>query len=252
MKKILLLVGLLFCFSLSYAGLSVDPSVTNIKGVPGSGYKGKYSVKNTYDRDINIIVEVEQGKTFSGNGNIDVTKWLQLEKNKYFIKAGEIAEIPYTVIIDENFKGSVSARITFSVDQEKGQMITISISVPIYVVVEGTENIDYCIDSLDLYNAGNNISYKLVLENKGNVHIRHSGSIEIYSKNKKELLKTIPIQETVPTYCGEKRDFLENMLPKTELKKGTYVAVFKVRALDKEVVKEVDFKVSKDGKVQIK
>lgn len=245
MKKFLLLVSLLFCFSLSYAGLSVDPSVTNIFGEPGSGYKGKYTIKNTYDRDININIEVEQGKTFAGNGEVDVKKWLEFENYTYFIKAGASVEAPYTAVIDEKFKGSVSARVTFSVAQEQGQMITISISVPIYVTVEGTEKVDYCIDSLNLYASGNNISYKLVLENKGNIHIRHSGIIEIYNKNKTELLKTISMQETVPTYSGEKRDFSDVMLPKEELKKGTYVAVFKVKAFDKEVVKEVKFKVTK-------
>ena len=51
MKKFLAIVAFLFCFSLSYAGLSVDPAVTNIAGEPGSGYSGKYSVKNTYDKN---------------------------------------------------------------------------------------------------------------------------------------------------------------------------------------------------------
>lgn len=41
MKKILLLISLLFCFTLSYAGLSVTPSITNISGGPNSGIFGK-------------------------------------------------------------------------------------------------------------------------------------------------------------------------------------------------------------------
>ena len=60
MKKILLLIIFLFCFGLSYAGLSVDPTVTNIKCEAGSVYKGKYLLRNTYDRDINILLK--QGK----------------------------------------------------------------------------------------------------------------------------------------------------------------------------------------------
>ncbi|MBR3628707.1 MAG: hypothetical protein IKN42_07715 [Elusimicrobia bacterium] len=252
MKKLLAIISVLFCFSLAYAGLSVDPAVTNIAGEPGSVYNGKYSVKNTYDRNINVIIEVTKGNCFSANKDVDVNKWLAFEKYKYPIAAGETVEVPYNVQIGEQFKGSVSARINFSVEQEQGQMISISISVPIYVTVTGTENIDFCIDSLDFYSSGKNISYKLVLENKGNVHIRHSGNIELYTKKKKKLLKNISIQETVPTYCEQKREFSETILPKADLKKGKYVAVFKIRALGKEVTKEINFKISKKGDIKIK
>jgi hypothetical protein len=252
MKKILTILGFLFCFSLSYAGLSVDPSVTNIFGDPGSIYDGKYTIKNTYDRDINISIEVSKGNSFSANKDADISKWLVFKKNKYPIPAGESIEVPYRVNIEESFKGSISARINFSVDQEEGQMISIAISVPIYVTVTGTENIDFDIDSVNLYKTGDSFSYKMILENKGNVHIRHSGAIEIYSKKKKKLLKTVSIQETVPTYCEQKREFSERFLPINELKKGKYVAVFKVKALGKEAAKEINFKLSKKGDIIIK
>ena len=150
MKKLLAIIGILFCVNLAYAGLSVDPSVTNVFGEPGSVYEGKYTVKNTYERNINITVEVTKGNSFSANKDADVNSWLVFEKYKYFIPAGEKVEVPYNIKIDENFKGSVSARINFSVDQEEGQMISISISVPIYVTVQGTENVDFCIDSMAL------------------------------------------------------------------------------------------------------
>jgi hypothetical protein len=252
MKKFLAVISFIFCFSLAYAGLSVDPAVTNIAGEPGSGYEGKYLVKNTYDKNINITIEVTKGNCFSANKDADVNKWLVFEKNKYFIPAGETVEVPYTVKIEDEFKGSISARINFSVDQEEGQMISISISVPIYVTVTGTENIDFVIDSVNLYKSGDNIAYKMVLENKGNVHIRHSGNVEIYTKKKKMLIKNISIQETVPTYCEQKRDFGERLLSVKDLKKGKYVAVFKVRALGKEVTKEINFKLSKKGEIIIK
>jgi len=252
MKKFLAVISFLFCFNFVYAGLSVDPAVTNIAGEPGSGYSGKYAVKNTYDKDINITVEVTKGNCFSANKDADINKWLVFEKNKYFIPAGETVEVPYTVKIEDEFKGSISARINFLVDQEAGQMISISISVPIYVTVTGTENIDFVIDSVNLYKSGDNIAYQMVLENKGNVHIRHSGSVEIYTKKKKKQVKIVSIQETVPTYCEQKREFSERLFSAKDLKKGKYVAVFKVRALGKEVTKEIKFKLSKKGDIIIK
>ena len=247
MKRILLVIGLIFCFNFAYAGLSVTPSVTNVFGEQGSTYKGKYIVKNTYDHPITIKVGFSKGNIFSGNPDIDVKNWLKFEREKYDIAKGGQVEVPYELFILSNMKGSVSAKVDFSVDQSS--MISISVVVPIYVTVKGTENIDFNIDSVNLYSAQKGIGYKLTLQNNGNVHIRHYGSIEIYTKKKKKLIKTISMPETVPTYCESKRDFNDFMIAKEELKKGKYVAVFKVKALGKEAVKEIKFKVSKHGEV---
>lgn len=206
-------------------------------------------VKNTYDRNINITIEVSQGNTFSENKDIDISKCVVFEKYSYFIPAGKTIEIPYTVYIQESYKGSVSAIIKFSENEEKGETISISISVPIYIIVAGTENINFNIDCIKLYSLNNDIYYKLVLENKGNVHIRHTGNIEIYSKNKTKLLKIIPIAETVPVYCEQKREFNEKFLSKTDLPKGEYIALFKINALNKEVTGEIKFEVSELGKI---
>ena len=73
--------------------------------------------------------------------------------------------------------------------------------------------------------------------------------IEIYTKKKKKLVKKVSIQETVPTYCEQKRSFNDKMLSKNDLKKGKYVAVFKVYALGKEATKEIKFKLSRLGEV---
>jgi hypothetical protein len=251
MKKFLLFISFIFCYGFVYAGLSVDPAVTNISGEPGSMYEGKYNVKNTYDKPISVTIELSDWNSFVKD--IDPKNWVNFEKTVYYLSAGETIQVPYKVFIHDDFKGSISSRINFAVDQEKGQMISISISVPIYVTVLGTENIDFDIETLSLYNGNNgNVSYKMVLENKGNVHIRHSGTIEIYTSNKKKLLKTISIPETVPTYCGQKRNFADIMLSKNDLKKGKYVAIFKINALGKQVTKEIEFKLSKLGEVVTK
>ncbi len=246
---------LFFVFNgISYAGLSVFPSVTNVHNTPGSIYEGSYDIKNSYDSDIYIVINVTKGNCFSGNKNIDFEKILVFEENRYFIPAGETITVPYKLYVKKNFKGSVSVKAEFKVEKEHEQSITLLVSVPIYVIVSGTENIDFGINSIDLVNSDYNkrICYNLSLTNKGNVHIRHSGDIEIYTKKKRQLIRNLKINETVPTYCESNRDFVEMLLPYGELGKGKYIAVFKVRALGKEVEKEVKFKILKNGKVQAK
>ena len=82
----------------------------------------------------------------------------------------------------------------------------------------------------------------MTIKNNGNVHIRHSGKVQVFDKKKKKEISTVNIDETVPTYCEKSRDFNGNI---PALKKGKYVAVFTVKALGKEATKEVKFKITK-------
>jgi len=82
----------------------------------------------------------------------------------------------------------------------------------------------------------------MVIKNDGNVHIRHSGKIQIFDAKKKNEINTVTIEETVPTYCEKTRDFNGNI---PALDNGKYVAVFTINALGKEATKEVKFKVTK-------
>lgn len=253
MKKTFCILGLLFFYSFLFAGLSVDPAIVNLIAQVSSSYEGKYIVKNTYNTPITVMLKFEDWNTYSGNTNTDVSRWLKFDKNKYYIPSGDSIEVPYKISLPEDMKGSVSGRVYFSVEQQQGQMVTIAISVPIYVVVKDTEKIDFKIDSFDLINSKNGINYKFIIKNDGNIHLRPSGVIEIYDKNKKKLIKTVFISETVPVYAEKTREFSGVMVgsdvKKDGLKKGKYTAVLKIRALDRDVNKEIKFKVSKLGEI---
>lgn len=242
MKKYFLTLCLTFFYSLAFAGLSVKPSIVNISGVAGATYEGVYSLTSTYDMPVTVALNLSNGNSFSGNGELDVKTWLKFEKNEFDLKPGETIEIPYKVLIEENMKGSVSGRLDFSAQQSS--MINLSISIPIYLTIEGTENISFEIDSLDISKnvKDGSLFYKMVVKNTGNVHIRHSGKIQVYDKKKKKVIRTVNIEETVPTYCEKSRDF-NGTIP--ALKKGKYVAVFTINALGKQATKEVKFKVTK-------
>ncbi len=246
MKKILFTLFFILLTTCSYA-VSLHPPVTNVFGGPGAEYDGIYTINNTDDTDIRVFIKVSLGNCFSENKDLDAEKILVFDKKEYDVRAGEKIEIPYKVFIGENFKGSVAIRVEFKTERTSGQMISMLMSVPLYITVLGTENVDFDIESIDLQTLNKTIQYKMVVKNKGNVHIRHSGSIDLYYKNKKNLVKTIEIPETVPTYCESSREFIENLIPVDGLLKGKYIAVFKINALEKEVQKEIKFKVDKDG-----
>ena len=247
MKKYLTIGCLLFLCSLSFAGLSVNPSVINVKGVPGSSYSNAYSLTSTYENPVTVVLEVSKGNCFSENKDIDVKDWLKFEKTEFNLQPGETVKVPYEVLINDKMKGSLCGRVSFSAQQSS--MINLSISVPIYVIVEGTENVDFEISSLSLTrnSKDGSLYYKMTIKNNGNVHIRHSGKIQIYSTKDKKKVKTVPIEETVPTYCESSRDF-NGTIPKLE--DGKYVALFVVNALDNKVTRQVKFKI-KDNEIKI-
>lgn len=248
MKKYSVVFCLLFFCSLSFAGLSIDPSIVNISGIQGSYCKNAYSVTNTGNEPVKVSITLTNGISFSENVGVNVEDWLKFEKTEFDLNPKEQIEVPYEVFISSNMKGSVCGKIDFF-SQEENSMIDIVVSVPIYIIVKDTENIDFKIDSIEIdrNETDKNLYYKMVIKNDGNVHIRHSGKIQIYDSKKEKELDTIDIEETVPTYCEQTREFIEKF---SQLEEGTYVAVFTIEALNKQATKEVKFKVSKD-KVEI-
>ena len=243
MKKYIVTFCLMFLCSLSFANFSVTPTVINVSGVPGSSYENAYVVTSKFETPMTFTVTLSNGNCFSENEGVDVNDWLKIEKTEFTLNPGETIKVPYEVTINEKMKGSLCGRVKFSVDQSS--TVNLSISVPIYVIVEGTENINFEIESLDFAKnpADGKLYYRMIVKNTGNIHIRHSGKIHIYDSKKTKEIKSIDIEETVPTFCESSKQFVGEMC---DLDDGTYVAVFTIEDLGKQATKEVKFEVEKD------
>lgn len=250
--RILFFVSFMFVFNLAYANLRIAPAVVNISAEPMAICENKYSVTNTDENTVTVTVTKEDWKNyFANDSSVTVNKWLEIEKTKFDIGPKETVEVPFKVTTDKNMVGSVSGMVVFRVD---GGMIKLSMKQPIYITIKGTEKVDFKIDSLKLSTSERDggIYYRMTVKNDGNVHIRHNGVIEIYNKKTFNLVKTVNIEETFPTYTQESFDFVGFVIKGTDLKQGKYAAIFKIKAFDKQVVKRIDFKVSKLGEVVTK
>ena len=139
--------------------------------------------------------------------------------------------------------GSVSAMVVFS--SNKNSMINMTMKVPVYLIIEGTEIVDFEIESLTINKvpAVGNIYATLTIKNDGNVHIRHTGSFKVYDTKTGNVVKEKQIEETFPTYCESSRSFDIDIAVKDELKRGHYLAVFEIKALGRSVHKSVRFDV---------
>jgi hypothetical protein len=248
-RKVLFFLSLMFLASSSYASLRVVPAVVNIFADKNSICENKYIVTNPEDRAVTIEVGKEDWKNFSGNpSDVSVDRWLNIKKTTLDIGPGESVEVPFEVVADDNMVGSVSGMIVFSAREG---MMNFVMKLPIYIVIRGTEQIDFSIDSLNIGKSDRDgkIYYAMNVKNDGNVHIRHGGFIEIYDNKKKDVIKIVRIEETYPVYAQESKVFHGVVAENGELKKGKYLAVFKIRAFDREIKKKIKFKVSKTGEV---
>ena len=247
--KVLFFVSLMFVFNLAYANLRISPAVVNVSAEPMAICENRYFVTNVGDSTITVIVTKEDWKNFEGNdSSVTVDKWLEFRDKKFDIAPGETIVFPFKVITDRSMVGSVSGMVVFTVE---GGMIQMTMKQPIYITIKGTEKIDFEIDSLQMATSerDGNIYYNMVINNNGNVHIRHNGVIEIYSRETGNIVKSVDIDETFPTYAQDVRSFSGEVCKGTDLPKGKYAAIFKIKAFDKQVTKKINFKVSKLGEV---
>lgn len=253
MKNFFVVVFVVICCSvLLYADLSISPAVINVVATDDAFCESTYSVFNAADSEAVVKVYVEDWKNCSQNSSdVTASKWLILPKAEFKIKPKATVEVPFRIETFNGMVGSVSAMVVFS--SNKSGMINMTMKVPVYIIIEGTEIVDFKIDSLKISESQTgNIVVSFTIKNNGNVHIRHTCGVKVYDTETGDVVKKIEMDESFPTYCESSRDFSVNVATKDELKKGSYVAVFEVRALGRFVNKSVWFDVLKDGKVKVK
>ena len=253
MKKFLVVVCFVFSTVLLYADLSISPAVVNVVASDNAVCEITYKLFNTADTKTIVKVSVEDWKNCSQNSSdVSASKWLKLFQPEIEIAPKATVEVPFKIETFKGMVGSVSAMVVFS--SNKSSMINMTMKVPIYVIIEGTEVVDFKIDSLTINKGQNtgNLVASLIVKNDGNVHIRHTGNVKLYNTETGNIVKEVKIDETFPTYCESSRDFLVSIATKDELKQGFYLAVFEIKALGRSVHKAVRFEVLRDGNIEIK
>ena len=77
-KRILQFVVCLLISSYVYAGLSIEPSRTEITLKPGESFNGFYTVKNGYNMPIDVVVSAKNWFMLPQNENVKVKDWLNI------------------------------------------------------------------------------------------------------------------------------------------------------------------------------
>lgn len=257
MKKyiIILLLSIFVFQNTAHAILRIEPSRLNIIMERDAVFKSSYSLTNEYDDDMEVSITVNDWHSYKGNGDLDINNWLNITPTKIKIKKGEKRMVLFSVHTDKTMSGSISGQITFSYNPPGNQGLNFQMSIPLYVVIKGTEKLEYNIEDIK-FSAYSGL-YKAVftIKNTGNIHIRPLGKMNIYDEQK-TIVQSYDVPESYPVYAETTRSDFSAIFPQSALKPGNiYTAEVIMHTVDNPDInktKIVNFRVNKDGSLTLK
>lgn len=254
---ILINLGCVLLALASKASISVNPRRIEIKIAPGGEVKESYFVLNQKKETVKVAIKSRYWFVSDENKDIKIADWLKFIPSEFSVKPGEKKEIKFKVSVPQKAKGLLMTMNSFCPESSKESVINVVISVPLYIVIEGTEVIGAELDKLIIKKSAGKEKDKMTevlrvavgIKNKGNIHLRPKGEAVIEDKNGKEI-KRIKLHSTRPVF-PQRTEFYYGDWKKAELKKGKYRLRVLVDYGNPEDIleKKISFKVNKKGEI---
>ena len=179
MKKNISIYLILLCvFGLQLpcsARVSIEPSKYEGAVPPGGVYSNDYSISNPNNYPLTIVIQWND-RTI---GSLSET-WLKFERTEVTVQPQSTQTASFTITIPENAEGLYYARVRFmeKIDPNVPNALGINYNFPIRIRVDGTEQYDYNIEKVELFNDGA-FRCNVYLFNDSNVHLYPKGTIDI-------------------------------------------------------------------------
>lgn len=206
----------------------VSPTRVEAKVPPGKSFEEKFEFTNPGSEPLTVKVH------WSDRTKDPLTAdWLKLSQNSVEVAPRSTAVVTYTVSIPEGATGEYNAWIVSEQagGEESNSMASFALrmSVPVYVMVRGTETYDFNIRDISIKNK-QPAEINFMLHNTGNVHIRPTGSIIITGVDspKKYALKFNEINWGV--IPNESTEYITRFDDEQQLSDGTYKAQINIQA----------------------
>ena len=248
-KRTLILAALVITtVSCLYAGLMVTPTREEVTLPPGGTFSGSYKVTNDLGKPASYSVEPNYWYVSKEEANIQLSDWLTVYPSTFTFKPGETVEEKYIINISTSVAGMRAVMLSF-VPSEAENGVSLVISVSLYVTVKGTEKLDWDFSNFRIIRWQGDAQLSVDVKNRGNVHVRPSGTINISGKKETDLI----IPENPPVYPGQERQILchgaeKELFPKP----GKYTIKVSVKSGDITKIKKYKVKVKDTGEVIIK
>ena len=167
---ILLAAIALLLYDYALAGITVTPDRHIVYLSPGEEQVVMYNIENSGDEDIDIAIEPK-----AWSGVKDVYKWLSLESNSIYGKAGENTPLIVKLNVPEDITGEQVAMLFLVYKDSMNSQLNIRNGVPLYMIVKATEDYSLNIEDIEVsYTRKNDfldLNYVVKIKNTGNVHI---------------------------------------------------------------------------------
>jgi P pilus assembly chaperone PapD len=192
--KLILLMAVMVAATAGFvhAGISVTPDRHIVSVSPGEQKTVMYHINNSGDEDIDIVIEPK-----AWSGIKDPYQWLSLESDDVYAKAGESTPLIVNLNVPEDAEGEMVAMLFLCYKENMASQLNIRNGVPLYMVVEGTQNYGLDIKDIDISYARKgdfmDLNFMVKINNTGNVHI--VPDVNIIVKNDKErILNTMSLE----------------------------------------------------------
>jgi len=249
---LVLFVAVLSC-NCCFAKVSVRPSRVEALVPASKGFEEKFFIKNIGDQPTKVNIHwTDRTK------NPLIKDWLVLPDKQISIQPGEEKEVAYKVNIPKDAAGEYNAWFVVSdakgPEIKMGASIAVRTSIPIYIIVKGTEKYDFEIQNFNAWIKPSFSSFNIILRNTGNVHIRPTGKVKISALDSTQVYE-MPFNEVGWGIIeGQNHEYVTKLPDEKILPDGKYKAEFTVKAGTdnkfKEISDEVLFTVNKN-KTQI-
>ncbi len=234
MKRFIVFNLLFFIFILyatyTYAGIAVQPTVTEMSVAQGKTVEGIYTVINTGTDEMIVTIKPVDWleKYLKQESTADVNTWLSFDKTEFSVSPGEMKKIKYTVTVPYKLMEEQVAQVYFAFrNKEQAEMFKTRLGVIFYLGIKGKEHLEASVDKVQINTSGNedgtyNIRTAAVtIKNSGNVHIRPFGVVRV-RKNHEEVAR-VEIKSGKGIYAG-KTDIVYGIGEDIKLTPGTYEA----------------------------
>jgi len=250
---LIVLIGIFLSSSPLFAGIGVEPTVTEISVPPGGRTRGTFSVVNDGDESVEVVVQPENWPR--KRGAMDVRSWLEIKPERFKLGPKGTKTVKYKVTVPEDAKGELMSMVFFATTAPAGKALNIRtrFGVALYVMVKGTEVLGGEVSELKVKKDGGKIHFMAFVENRGNVHFRPRGKVVIEDGEGKKL-DEVEIQYGWPVFPGDKHLYDGYWEPE-EILPGNYRAraIFNYgdiySDLDEQFEKDISFEVTDKGEI---
>ena len=227
--------------------LEVTPTYQIFTLKPGEKAKSELTLTSNEPTDLNVVPGAKDWKGNTENKEIKTADWLKVDEKPFILKSGANRVIKFTVTAPPKAKGEVMGMLSFATKSTDVTMLSFRLSVAMYVVIEGTEKKEGEVAAISVV-PSSNTAVSFLFNNKGNVHLRPKGLIEIYD-NKDTLVLNAVYDSSVPSYPKQPRAY-QATIKNYRLPAGNYTAVVKLEDADwhfQYPVQKKKFSVSAEG-----